>query len=283
MAGGNARKGWDNLSSSQRGRYLSAGRSGRLTGEPFISDAEVRRYYEAGGNLGGGRGHAVYDKVGHKLLRPDWAAPKDATDRAKVSLLTDADRTALRKWRRSRRAPKWIPSSSEKLRDDVAGILSEIDVGPREWTFVGVEPTPTGRYQLYIKIRRRDTAFVTTLPDWDAVSDLGRLLNDFSRLTLASSKAERTRLEREWRSKAGRELHIRVDIADTDAKARRTPKPGKLTPPKAGTGPALAPKKAVKKVNQRVGATTPTKKSGPVKKVIKKKPPVKKTAQRKKT
>jgi hypothetical protein len=211
VAGRNERN-WDALSASQKRRYESAGRSGRLTGEPFLQPSEVRAYYDSGANLGAARGHATYDRIGHTLVRPAWAAPKEPTDRAKVNLNTDDDRRRLAKWRRSRAFPKWMPRDTSTFRTDVAAILSEIDVGPRRWRSVTVEKTPTGRYQLTILITGRATSFVTTLPDSESLSELGRLLNDYSRLQLASPK-ERRQLEREWKSNGDKKLHIAVDIA----------------------------------------------------------------------
>ncbi len=264
------RIGWENLSDAQRARYIAAGRSGRLTGEPFLDEAQVRAYYDEGGSLGGGRGHLVYDKRGHTRSRPLWAAPQVPTEKAQVNLLGTQDKKALRTWRRSRRAPKWIPSSPEKLRDDVAAILSEIDVGPQRWTKVEVYPLHNGRYALRIFIRGRDTEFLTTLPDWDAVSDLGRLLNDFSRLNLATSKAERKRLEREWKSKTGKNLAILVDIADTDVKSRKVEAPVALQrpvgrpralPTKKGSTMKEASAKPAVKVAENKAAKKPVKKA----------------------
>jgi hypothetical protein len=278
------RIGWENLSDSQRDRYIAAGRTGRLTGEPFLDEAQVRAYYDEGGSLAGGRGHLVYDKRGHTKSRPSWAAPKEPTEKAQVNLLGTTDKAALRKWRRSRSVPKWIPASSEKLRDDVAAILSEIDVGPQRWTKVEVYPLHNGRYSLRIFIRGRETEFLTTLPDWDAVSDLGRLLNDFSRINLATSKAERKRLEREWKSKTGKNLAILVDIADTDVKSRKVEAPVALQrpvgrpralPTKKGTTMKEASAKPAVKIAEKKAAKKPVKKATKVaaKKTIKKETP----------
>ncbi len=230
------RSGWENLSPYQQHRYLAAGESGKLTGEPFLSPGRVREYYEQGGDLSRARGHARH--------RPLWAAPKDATTRARVNLNTTEDMKALRKWRRHG-APPWLPKSSETLRDDLAAILSEIDVGPTRWRKVEVRPTVSGRYALRIYVSRREYEFVTTLPDWDAVSQLGSLLNDHSRLAMARGK-DKARLEKQWQSLTGKPVTIAVDIGETDRKAVKTYQVGPLPPPAPTARPAI-PKKATMK------------------------------------
>lgn len=253
---GRPRKGWNQLSPAQRGRYLSAGRSGRLTGEPYLDEAEVRAFYEADvGTLAGARGHRAESR---SFVRPAWAAPGGPTDRAQINLLDTASKDQLAKWRRSRRAPRWLPRSPETFRTDVAAILSQIDVGPKRWRRVEVRPKGNGRYLLTIEVSRRKERFTTTLPDADAVTDLGRLLNDASRAAMAMSPQELKRLNTEWGVSDDREPHIVVDISGTDVPGRaanRAPAPiqpsrgpAALPAKKAPVKPAPKPvKKAAKK------------------------------------
>jgi len=261
---------WDSLSSSARSRYLGAGRSGKLTGEPFLDEDEVRAYYESGGSLRRARGHL--------RPRPAWAAPKDPTQRAKVSLLTERDRRSLRTWRRSRSAPRWLPRSSEQLRDDVAAILSEIDAPPDRWRSVTVTPSGSGRYRVVVEVTRRAQPIVTTLPDWAAVSDLGRLLNDHARLAMVTG-SEKKRLEKQWQSPRGTALAIAVDISDTDTKARRV-NVAPLTPPPTGTARALPKEKKVTPPAKTPPAKAPAKKAKPAKAPAKKAKPAKKAAKK---
>ena len=261
---GRPRKGWEQLSPAQRGRYLAAGRSGRLTGEPYLDESEVRAFYENDvGTLAGARGH---ERENRSFIRPGWAAPKSPTERAQINLLDDNSRRRLESWRRGRKAPRWLPRSPAALRTDVAAILSQIDVGPRRWRRVTAAPKGNGRYLLTIEISRRKERFVTTLPDADAVTDLGRLLNDSSRAEMATSHQELKRLNTEWGVVAGREPHIQVDISGTDLLSRRTNAAPPPEPPSRGAARALPPKKAaVRRAPVKKVAAKPVKKA--VKKV----------------
>lgn len=236
MAGRNSRVGWTKLSAAQRKRYISAGRSGRLSGST-LNETEARSYYESGASLGGARGHLVYDVRGHKRVRPAWAAPKDPTERAQVSLLTTKDRKLLDAWQRSRAYPQWLP---REFRPDVAAILSEVDVAPARWRHLTIEQQPGGRYTLTIEITGRPTLFVTTLPDWLATSEVGSLLNDNARSALARNGSERAKLDRQWRSRGGNDLHIGVDITETDRLVKR-----RTSPMRSATNPK--PKKKTTK------------------------------------
>jgi len=74
----------------------------------------------------------------------------------------------------------------------------------------------------------------TLLADADAVSEVSRLLNASSRAAMASSPAERRRLEREWRTARGRPLSITVAITGSPPKRRGGPEPEPPTQPKGG-------------------------------------------------
>lgn len=273
MAGRNSRVGWTKLSAAQRARYISAGKSGRLSGSP-LTEAQTRNYYESGASLSSARGHGVYDARGHKRLRPSWAAPKQPTERGQVSLLTDRDRRTLRAWVESRAYPKWLPRN---LRFDVAAILSELDVGPPRWRHFSVEAQRTGRYTLTVEITGRPTLFVTTLPDWGAVSELGELLNTYSREAMCRNRSELARIRREWRTKGGRELHIGVDITETDRLVDRV----QITRGNRQVDMKITVKKPAKKVGKGTGAKkieakrAAAKKATPPKRSVKKKQPPK--------
>ena len=260
------RIGWDSLSDAQRRRYEAAGRRGTLSGSPFLSAAESRDYYESGGSLEAARGH--------RRPRAAGAAPKDATLRSRVNLLGDQDRKDLRTWRRSRRAPTWLPKSSETLRDDVAAILSEVDAPPHRWTAVEVSPSGSGHFTLRVFVRGREHPVVTSLPDRGSVSELATLLNDYGRLHMATG-AERKRLQREWTSLTGKPLHIAVTITGTDPKARRAATVSPLTRP-PGTSNALPKKTRREESPMPTPTKAPATKAAPAKKAPAKKAAAKK-------
>jgi len=72
---------WENLSASQRARYLSAGRSGRLTGKAGLSAAQTRRYYLNGGLMAGGRGHVSKTPISPKAKSRPKPQPRKSPQR----------------------------------------------------------------------------------------------------------------------------------------------------------------------------------------------------------
>lgn len=192
--GTRTRHGWDEKSASYRKRLEGAGRSGKLTGRS-LTPAETRSYWERGGDLRGGRGH---------VPKPKGAAPKSATDRESVGMGDAGTYAELQRWRRRSPArggpPPWIPSSENELGTDVAAILSQIDVPPSRWRAVEFTFLPTGGAIMTV-FPEHGYPRVVILPDAQAVSEVGRLLR--APTSLATSNAERKRLERQWKRKAG--------------------------------------------------------------------------------
>ena len=180
------RTGWDDLSPSSKKRLLGAGRSGKLSGTPGLSEAETRAYWESGYDLRGAYGHKPKAK---------GAAPKDATDRAVFGLSTTADASDLEKWRRSS-APAWIPSSTSMVGDDTAAILSQIDLPPRRWREVRFIALDDGRVQLIISPKGRGYDRVVFLPDRDSMSEVARMIGH--PVPADATPSERKRLERQW-------------------------------------------------------------------------------------
>jgi hypothetical protein len=158
----------------------------------------------------------------------------------------------------------------------VAAILSELDVGPPRWRHLSIERQSTGRYTLTVEISQRPTRFVTTLPDWGATSEVGELLNTHSREAMARNGSELAKLRRAWQTKGGKELHIGVDITETDrlvtkvtttrGKKKTVQVPLRVAdkPPAKKAAKKAAKKKPVKK------AATPVKRSTVAKKATSK-------------
>jgi hypothetical protein len=186
---------WSDLGDKSKRRYLGAGRSGKLTGES-LSDAQTRRYYERGGTMAGGRGHSATPEHGSRRV-----APREATDRYQIGFATDADRKSIDRWRR-RNSPDWIPKSKAIIGDDTAAALSRIDLSPRYWKDVTVTANPDGTLTMRVTSKRGGRDRVTTLPDQDAMSEVGRLLNESSRIAMTPPK-QRKKLEKAWRNAAG--------------------------------------------------------------------------------
>lgn len=197
---------WGRLGAAQRKRYLAAGRRGR-TGES-LDEQQVIDYYEAGGDLRTLRGH--------RPLAASWSAPRDLALKAEVGQLDERDDAALKKWRNSRAAKSWFPSS---MPTDVAAALSQVTRPPRDWKSVVITPvTGTGRFRMTVALKRGAYPQTIILPDWDAVSYVGSMLNDESR-TAGLGDAERKRLGKDWATAKGNDLHIAVSITGTETRA----------------------------------------------------------------
>lgn len=198
--GRRTRSGWDEKSLSYRKRLEGAGRSGKLGGTP-MSAQEVRRYWERGGDLRGGRGH--------RPKRTWTPAPRDATERESTGLGDAQTYADLQKWRRrppSRGGPpRWIPKSEQDLGTDVAAILSQLDIPPSEWAKVEFHFLPSGGAIMIVR-PRRGYARAVLLPDSHAVSEVGRLIR--SPESTASSAAERKRLHQEWARRKGDGIEV---------------------------------------------------------------------------
>ena len=202
---------WNALSDSQRKRYIAAGRTGSLTGTPGLSPVEARRYYISGGDLGGGRGYHA----------PKNAAPKVATQKSMIGTANTKDLRTLRSWRKNK-APAWIPKSNAVMGDDVAAILSQIGLQPRNWKDVQIYPNGDGSFTMRVTSKRSDRVRDVILPNRDAVLQVRDLFNQYSREAAVSSKAERNRLNKQWQNAAGNSFNIGFTIT-TDPKAFNEP------------------------------------------------------------
>ena len=201
---------WNQLSDTQRKRYIGSGRTGSLTGTGSLTPAEVRSYYISGGDLGGGRGYHP----------PKNAAPRVATEKSSIGMAADNDLSELRKWRKNN-APKWIPKSETVMGDDTAAILSQIGLTPRNWKSANITPNGDGSFTMTITSKRSQRVRRVLLPDSDSVSEVRNLFNQTAREELAPSKKERERLQREWVTAAGNPFAIEFSIQGTDPKATK--------------------------------------------------------------
>lgn len=119
--------------------------------------------------------------------------------------------------------------------DDTAAILSRIPRPPSEWKRVEFMALPEGRYRMVVTFRHGGYPATVVLPDFDAKSEVGRLVNPHSRPDLAASQRERDRLRREW-TRRGDPYEITVDDYGTDPKAAPGGAPPTLGPPPSGPG-----------------------------------------------
>lgn len=223
---------WNKLSAAQRARYEGAGRTGRLTGEPFLTPAEVRSYYLSGGDLGGGRGYHA----------PKNAAPREATRRSSIGTATDIEQRQLETWRRNR-APAWLPKSQAVMGNDTAALLSTIGLQPQNWKNLTVRPAGNGRFIMTVESKRSTRVAKILLPDRTAVVEVRDLFNAQARAAAAPTAAERKRLEKYWTDRQGNPISFPVDIQGTDTRAYDDNKPV----PTKKTGQALPNRKRKKK------------------------------------
>lgn len=192
-----ARRDWSKLSDSQKKRYLGAGKSGTLTGTPGRTPAQVRKYYEGGGDLSFGRGHA-----------PKGAAPRKVTGRVTKGLGTTEDLKQLATWRK-KQAPDWIPKNNATMKDDTAAALSLIGVKPSSWKTVSIRQNPEGDFTMTVTTKRGVT-HVVILPDRDSVSEVSRLLKTPDKL--GKTKKESKTLQQNWTKANGEPYAIEVEI-----------------------------------------------------------------------
>jgi len=220
---------WRSLGDAQRRRYITAGRTGTLSGAR-LTPAQVRAYYERGGDLRRGRGH---------MPTPRGAAPLEATERSSVGMGTTADAKALAQWRRTS-APAWIPRSRAAMGDDIAASLSRIGIPPKRWKSVVIESNRDGTYTMIVT-PRVGYPRTTILADADAVSEVGRLVNASSRADMAASPAERRRMEREWRTARGAPVHMTMTVQGYRGPGSAPPAPPTEPAPRGGAPMARTP------------------------------------------
>ena len=268
------RTGWAKLSPASRDRLVSAGRRGRLAPGDSLDAEQSREYWEAGGDTS--------TAYGHKRRNPT-AAPIEATARASSGLDTSEDKAALDKWRRSRRAPDWIPRSRAVMGDETAAALSQIDLSPSRWRDVSFELDPaSGRFKMTVSPKGRGPDRVVYLQNREALHDVTSLIRN--PVPEGTTKAQKKKLEGQWQK-----VHIRVNATGTDAKKKppspeepsripsseSSPKPLRPTTT-TGTGPTRPTGAAKKKPAKK----KPAKKKPAKKKPAKKKPAKKKLATR---
>ncbi len=208
------RSGWNQTTVAYRKRLIGSGRSGKLTGtritgsDPQV-ESEVRAYWEEGGSLSRGRGHANPNYVS----RPSTAAPKKATAREMVGMGDSSTWNTLEQWRHrspSRGGPPgWIPKDEQALGTDVAAILSQLDIPPSKWKKVVFNWGGAGAVVVVITPKRgRDRSII--LPDRTAAEQFGRLLR--SPGLMATSEAERKRLEAAWGRPEGQGIDVESPV-----------------------------------------------------------------------
>ena len=202
LAPSRRRRQWSNLSTAQKKRYLSAGRTGRLNGKAGLSSRQVRDYYNRGGSLKAARGYHP----------PKGAASRKATLRAQGGNATPADVVDLRKWRDT--AADWIPRDRALMSDDTAASLSHIGSGPKNWKKVTIYPRRAkGDYVMVVETKRGAT-YVTVLPDKESLREVGSLVRThFKGFT---SPEEEARLRKQWERASGESWNFEFYVVNTD-------------------------------------------------------------------
>ena len=172
---------WNALSDAQRKRYISAGRSGRLSGTPGLTAAQARSYYLSGGSLQAARGK--HPPRADKRTAPPQAALK-AAQRGEA---TPRQLEQLRTWQR-RRAPKWIRESN--LSEDTAAIVANAGLSPAYWKDVQVFPREDGSYDVYVTSKRGGPTRRFNLPDRETLSEVERLIDATNGLQVERREGE---------------------------------------------------------------------------------------------
>ena len=191
---------WSGLGEAQRNRYIIAGRTGTLTGRKGLTAAQVRKYYESGKDLSGGRGHA-----GERVARE----VKPLALRAAIGADTTQDRKLLSDFRRSRQLPAWLPKDKSKMSDSTAASLAIIGTAPRNWKNVQVTYNDdTKSYSVLVTTKRG--AKRTTELDREGLREFGRLMKNPT--SLGKTKAEQKSLKNQWTRTNGAPWDFKVNI-----------------------------------------------------------------------
>jgi hypothetical protein len=203
------RSGWDAKSDSYRSRLIGAGRTGKLTGDS-MTPAQVRTYWEGGGDLRGGRSHrprpagaaplraTQLEAAGQggtesweKLERwrkkppsrggpPDWLKDKRKWKRRPSAPSIDVQVTGSDGKARGRALPEQTPADridETVVSTDTAAILSQIDIPPARWKSVEMDILPSGRVLLTIQPKGNAYPRTAEFPDLTSAQQIGRLLN----------------------------------------------------------------------------------------------------------
>lgn len=157
------RRQWSRLSSAQQSRYVAAGASGRLVLGRQLSRRQVRDYYNRGGVLKAGRGHATRERP---VRVP---APRAAVERLVAGQATTEDLQSLETWQRSQ-APHYLQDTSQ-FGADTAAALAKIHLQPANWGRVEMFTRRDGTVAVYIT-SRRGRLHSTILPDSTSAMEL---------------------------------------------------------------------------------------------------------------
>jgi len=229
---------WSSLSERQKKRYIGAAKTGSLTGTPFNGtlkqrEAYAKRYYEGGGDLGGGRGrHNPTGAAPRKAyLYSVFGAGDNPDAKTLEGYLRSPDQ--LKEWRQSGRAPKWIPTNNVVMSDDTAAALSQIGIDPKNWKSVDIRPAPDRRSYLVTVKSKRGATRVVNVAERDNVSQIAALLRN--REKQGRTPKEMTDLYSEWENRNGKPWTIDVTIVDTDPSSQPVVnyQPPKVTKTKA--------------------------------------------------
>ena len=248
------RRDWEALGEAQRRRYISAGRTGKLSGSPGLSEAESRRYYESGQSLDPGRGHGTFREGPGGSIRVVQTAPSDIRakryivdsellDRVSLGLSQDQDRKDLETWRK-RRAPSWLPKDRSEMSDEVAALISSTGEPPSRWRKVETFTRPDGSVRVEVTTARGTQSFL--LPDRDALHEFTTWLPTAragSEKNPADVSIGSTDLARKRPTKAS---SSKKKKASKKASARKAPARKSPQVSRSG-GKKAAPKKASKK------------------------------------
>jgi len=174
---------WESLSPAQRKRYVSAGRTGTLSGRKGLTESQVRTYYLSGKSLTAARRGRASKEVTAQRAKAKGAVPLDkgAVAAAQAGDLTDELSKDLKKWRKSSAYPDWLPKSDAIMGDDTAAILASIGSPPSRWESVVLELMPDGSVNMTIQRKGRNQygkakPITVRLPDMDSAQEVGRLL-----------------------------------------------------------------------------------------------------------
>ena len=278
-----ARRSFDSLSPNYRERLIGAARSGTLTGTPVPAanaEAVARAYHSSGGDIRAAAGKAKPAARGSAPVRATRALKSRTTP-------TPEQETSLKKWRKSREYPKWLPRSEEILGTDTAALLSQIDIPPSQWKSAKLVARPDGLWNLTVTGPRGRRITVGPF-DRDQVSELGKVINQAAREKSATSDAERKRLQEQWRKGSAAPTMV-VNLSGTDEAAVAEMDPadiealmGSIGAQRAAGGttpPPPAPPKKAPGAKKAAAKKAPAKKK-PAKKQPAKRAPAKKRAKK---
>ena len=194
---------WAGLSEAQRKRYVSAGRTGTLTGRKGLTPLQVQRYYESGRSLSAGRGHS--EEIPTRLRK--------IALKASTGNVTAQDKKELKVWRKGRNYPTWLPRSNSVMQDDTAAALYLLGTAPKNWQSVVVKDNGDGTFTVLVTTKR-GAKRATVLADREAVGELARLIRN--PVEKGRTKLEKRDLENAWLNSSGEQWSFSASFPDTD-------------------------------------------------------------------